>query len=297
MQVKQLISFITAAQTKNMAQTAQALNYSHSTIFGHIEALEREFHTKLYLRTPHGIELTEQGELFLAYAKQFMRLYDEALAAMSAVHQSRLRVGASEASDLCLMHNILQEFVALYPAVELEYSKLTVDVALSRLSANTCDIAFLSECGYRPENVSASYLCTLPLVFVSSPTYFSAQQQPGLPRLVSSNTLPVVRETLQTVGVDFDRAFSSLMMVGDLNTIRQLLLYNRGIAFLPYAYIKGDLENGTLVRVPGLMEEIYLHTYLVTPSPSRIGPHTRSLMDLAFQRYNPDRLTEGNMIR
>lgn len=296
MQVKQLISFITAARTKNMAQTALALNYSHSTIYGHIEALEREFHTKLYLRTPHGIELTEQGREFLGYATRFMQLYDETMAAMSAVSQAHLRVGASEASDLCLMHNLLQEFIALYPAIELEYSKLTVDVALSRLSASTCDLAFLSECNYRPEHFYAAYLCTLPLVFVASSTYpFS--QQAALPKLVSSNTLPVVRETLQTVGVDFDRQFSSLLVVGDLNTIRHLLLYNRGIAFLPLAYIRRDLEEGTLVRVPHLMQEIYLPTYIVTPSQSRIGPHTQALIDLAFQRYNPRRLPRDNIVQ
>ena len=65
MQVKQLISFITAARTKNMAQTALALNYSHSTIYGHIEALEREFHTKLYLRTP-GAQMGRYLRFFTA---------------------------------------------------------------------------------------------------------------------------------------------------------------------------------------------------------------------------------------
>ena len=42
MHIKQLISFVTVARNKNMAQTALALNYSHSTIFGHLEALEKE---------------------------------------------------------------------------------------------------------------------------------------------------------------------------------------------------------------------------------------------------------------
>ena len=55
MQIKQLISFLTVARTKNMAQTALALNYSHSTIFGHLELLEKEYGVKLYLRTSHGI--------------------------------------------------------------------------------------------------------------------------------------------------------------------------------------------------------------------------------------------------
>lgn len=55
MHIKQLVSFVTVARTKNMAQTALALNYSHSTIFGHLESLEKsivqssiaEHHTEL----------------------------------------------------------------------------------------------------------------------------------------------------------------------------------------------------------------------------------------------------------
>lgn len=69
MHIKQLVSFVTVARTKNMAQTALALNYSHSTIFGHLESLEKEYSTKLYCRTSHGIELTPKGELLLEYAK------------------------------------------------------------------------------------------------------------------------------------------------------------------------------------------------------------------------------------
>lgn len=61
MHIKQLVSFVTVARTKNMAQTALALNYSHSTIFGHLESLEKEYSTKLYCRTSHGIELTPEG--------------------------------------------------------------------------------------------------------------------------------------------------------------------------------------------------------------------------------------------
>lgn len=85
-----------------MQQTALALNYSHSTIFGHLESLEKEYSTKLYCRTSHGIELTPKGELLLEYAKKILELYDESCATLLDTKQSILRVGATESGDVCL---------------------------------------------------------------------------------------------------------------------------------------------------------------------------------------------------
>ena len=107
MHIKQLVSFVTVARTKNMAQTALALNYSHSTIFGHLESLEKEYSTKLYCRTSHGIELTPKGELLLEYAKKILELYDESCATLLDTKQSILRVGATESGDVCFMHEVL----------------------------------------------------------------------------------------------------------------------------------------------------------------------------------------------
>lgn len=102
MHIKQLVSFVTVARTKNMAQTALALNYSHSTIFGHLESLEKEYSTKLYCRTSHGIELTPKGELLLEYAKKILELYDESCATLLDTKQSILR--SVQRSPVCLLY-------------------------------------------------------------------------------------------------------------------------------------------------------------------------------------------------
>jgi len=145
MQIKHLTSFVTVAKTRNMAQTALALNYSHSTIYSHLESLEKEFGVKLYYRTSRGIELTPQGESLLSFAQKFLRLYEETHAALSETKQTTLRIGASESSDVCLMHDLIREFIGQAPSIEIEYSKMTVDIALLKLVAGTCDISISCE--------------------------------------------------------------------------------------------------------------------------------------------------------
>ena len=153
MQLKQLQSFVTVARTKNMAQTAEVLNYSHSTIYAHLESLEKEFNTKLYVRTSHGIELTDKGRKLLSYAKKFMLLYDETYSALSEARQSTLRIGASESGDVCFMHELLREFVRREPQAEIEYVKMTTDVSISKLLSGTCDVSFICEFDFQPEDL------------------------------------------------------------------------------------------------------------------------------------------------
>lgn len=289
MQMKHLTSFVTVAKTRNMAQTALVLNYSHSTIYSHIDVLEKEFGVKLYHRTSHGIELTSQGEIFLQYAEKLLNLYEETHRALSQTTQSTLRIGASEASDFCLMHKLMREFISRANPVEVEYSKMTVDMSLMRLIAGNCDIAFICDFDFTPESVYSEYLCTLKLIFVTgSPVQFEG---PELPKLLGTMKMPMAQKIMHSIGLQFDDYFSSLTTIGDLSTIKQLLYYNSGVAMLPEIYAEADLKNGSLLRIPSLMQEVELSVYIVAASKNRIGPYTKELINLAFSLYNPKHLS------
>ena len=299
MHIKQLVSFVTVARTKNMAQTALALNYSHSTIFGHLESLEKEYSTKLYCRTSHGIELTPKGELLLEYAKKILELYDESCATLLDTKQSILRVGATESGDVCFMHEVLQEFVHNFPAVEIEYSKMTSDVSVSKLIAGTCDVSIICEFDFHPEGLYARYLGTLPLIFVTVPGYWKILQEQSpqsLPPLLGTMKMPVAEQMLQSIELKFDKYFSSLSNIGDLETIKQVLPYNRGVALLPEMYVRADIQSGSLIQFPRIHQVVRLDAFVVTPSKHKIGPITKELIALVFAKYNPNNLDENNIL-
>ena len=283
-----------------MAQTAMALNYSHSTIFGHLESLEKEYNTKLYCRTSHGIELTPKGELLLEYAKKILELYDESCAALLDTKQSILRVGATESGDVCFMHEVLREFVHNFPVAEIEYAKMTSDVSVSKLIAGTCDVSIICEFDFHPEGLYSRYLGTLPLIFVTAPGYWKILQEQSplpLPPLLGTMKMSVAEQMLQSIGLQFSDCFSSLSNIGDLETIKQLLSYNRGVALLPEMYVRADIQSGNLIQFPKIHQEVSLDAFVVTPSKHKIGPLTKKLIDLAFSWYNPNHLTEHNILK
>jgi LysR family transcriptional regulator, benzoate and cis,cis-muconate-responsive activator of ben and cat genes len=69
MELRQLRYFVVAAEEGNIGRAAQRLGISQPPISRQVHALEKELGTKLFLRTPKGVELTDPGEVFYNYAQ------------------------------------------------------------------------------------------------------------------------------------------------------------------------------------------------------------------------------------
>ncbi|WP_246302983.1 LysR family transcriptional regulator [Paenibacillus plantarum] len=71
-------TFITLAECRSFTETAKRLYCSQPTITTHIQQLEEQFQSILFLRTGKKVQLTKQGEVLLEYAKQMTNLVQEA---------------------------------------------------------------------------------------------------------------------------------------------------------------------------------------------------------------------------
>ncbi len=269
MNIKQLISFVTVANRRSLSQAATILNYSQSTIYEHLNNLEEELNTNLYNRTSRGIELSEKGQKFLPYAMQMIELYNESVRMISDQNKEFIRIGASATSDVCLMDHLINEYVNQYQYVDMEYSKMTTDVALSKTIAGSCDIALICELDFHSNDVNTKYLCTLPCIFVASPINEAAKHglhkdKDGLPMLLGTMQLDVAFKMLESVGLEFDEYFSSLRNIGDLELVKQLTAYNKGVSLLPKVFVQKDIDKGVLARIPNLMQEVQMKVFILT---------------------------------
>ena len=61
MELYQLRTFVTVADTGNLTQAAERLFTSQPAVSAHIKALEEELEVKLFDRTSKGMRLTESG--------------------------------------------------------------------------------------------------------------------------------------------------------------------------------------------------------------------------------------------
>ena len=96
MELNYLREFIALTETRNFAEAADRLFISQSSLSKHIQSLESEIGTPLLRRTTRKVDLNEQGEIFLTYAKRIVQAQDDCAAAIQSnlsASTCRLRVG------------------------------------------------------------------------------------------------------------------------------------------------------------------------------------------------------------
>lgn len=76
----QLRTFLTVAQTLSFTQAAHRLGLRQSTVSQHVRRLEEAAGRTLFTRDTHSVELTEDGEAMLGFARTILQANERAAA-------------------------------------------------------------------------------------------------------------------------------------------------------------------------------------------------------------------------
>ncbi|MDQ8706337.1 LysR substrate-binding domain-containing protein [Streptomyces sp. LHD-70] len=119
----QLRTFLAVAQTLSFTRAARRLGLRQSTVSQHVRRLEDATGRTLFARDTHSVELTEDGEAMLGFARTILEAHERAAAFFAGTRlRGRLRFGASEDFVLTELPEILKAFRREHPEVDLELS-------------------------------------------------------------------------------------------------------------------------------------------------------------------------------
>jgi DNA-binding transcriptional LysR family regulator len=137
----QLRTFLAVAQTLSFTQAARRLGVRQSTVSQHVRRLEDATGRQLFARDTHSVELTEDGEAMLGFARTILQAHERALAFFTGKRlRGRLRFGASEDFVLTRLPEILEAFRADHPEIDLELSVELSGTLHRRLEAGRLDL-------------------------------------------------------------------------------------------------------------------------------------------------------------
>lgn len=74
MNIKQLKYFLVVAEERQITFAAKKLYIAQPPLSYQLKQLEKEVGVQLFVRTAHGIELTEEGKVFQKYAEKIVSL-------------------------------------------------------------------------------------------------------------------------------------------------------------------------------------------------------------------------------
>ncbi|WP_406187723.1 LysR family transcriptional regulator [Streptomyces sp. NBC_01006] len=148
----QLRTFLTVAQTLSFTQAAGRLGVRQSTVSQHVRRLEEATGRPLFLRDTHSVELTEDGEALLGFARTILEAHERAAAYFTGTRlRGRLRFGASEDFVLTRLPEILEGFRHEHPEVDLELSVELSGTLHERLDAGRLDLVLAKRRGPEDE--------------------------------------------------------------------------------------------------------------------------------------------------
>lgn len=126
MEIKQLITYKTAAENLNFTLTARMLNFAQSSVTAQIKALEAELGTPLFERLGKRLVLTEAGRQFKLYADKMIILTEEAKMVVRGDKEpaGTLIIGAQESQCTYRLPPILKKFKDQFPHVRLVFNRL-----------------------------------------------------------------------------------------------------------------------------------------------------------------------------
>lgn len=75
MDLQWLQTFISAAESENFRETAERLYLTQPAVSQHMRKLENELDMQLFLHSGRRVVLTDEGRLFLPYAKEIINAY------------------------------------------------------------------------------------------------------------------------------------------------------------------------------------------------------------------------------
>lgn len=258
--------FVAVADTRGFTTAGELIGLSQSGISVRIRNLEARLGRRLLDRNSRSVELTEDGELFLGYARRIIDLNDEAVGRLRASSaEGRLRLGIADYAIQRFLPSVLGRFARLQPGVKMELrTGLSADLRPA-YDRGELDVAVVAR---GQVFTGGQLLYRDQIMWVAAPGFELRLDRPvpiaTLPGFCSIRRLSL--QALDRAGIGWEVVYVSTSTAGMLAAVQGGL----GIAAIQHSSFQSSLrelgEEDGLPRLP--KSEVAIHVREETPPPS-----------------------------
>lgn len=141
-----LHTFITIVECGSFTGAAKRVHRTQPAVSMQIRRLEELLGRRLFDRSGRSIKLTGDGEVLFDHARRILRVYREALTALSeAPLEGEITVGAPDDYVMSFLPRILARFARAYPSIRLNIVCETSRHLAARIADGSVDVALFTE--------------------------------------------------------------------------------------------------------------------------------------------------------
>ncbi|MGD8177121.1 LysR family transcriptional regulator [Marinimicrobium sp. ARAG 43.8] len=276
-------AFLAVIDAGGYAKAAEALSKSQSAVSYAVSQLESALGVAVFQLQGRRAVPTEAGEVLARRARHLLR-EAESLETTAVRCHERVEALVSLAGDMIVPPDIilscLERFYDTFPDTRVEIFESAMSGTEDALLQRRVELAIA---GRVPPGFSGEYLTTVVFRGVTSPDH----PLQHLDRPVGYDDLRHYRQSI-VMDSGVHRRYSEgwqeaeqRLTVSHIQTSLQAIRRGLSYAWLPEAYLKADLDAGTLKLIPMQTESARVHAiYLVYTDRELAGPATRHLVEV-----------------
>ena len=258
MELWQLRTFRTVAETLNFTRASEDLHLTQSAISHQIKALETSLGVSLFIRGKSGVILTDAGKIALRYAESILAEAEEMREEVAGRERSmvgRVRVAAATQALVYLFAPFFEEFMDAFESVELVFrTTVSTEQTVEDILNGVADVGFASLPVYSP-NLQVTDLFKDELVLIVGKKHRLANlKEIKVKELAKERWILFERgasiryatdDFFKKVKVEPEMSLES----NDTYFVKLMIEHGLGVSLMPSWTVREEIENGKLAQI------------------------------------------------
>ena len=258
MQIESLKVFCDLAETESFTRTAQINSVSQSAVSQAISSLERHFNSLLIERSKKNFRLTTEGEILYNHGKEMLQTYaafQNRMQEIQHVISGEIRVAAVYSVGLHDLPPYVKRFLRDYPDVKIHVEYRRANQVYEGVLGNIVDLGLVAYPVHDPRWEVVT-LQKDPLVLACHPQHPLAKHKTinlkalNGQRFISFEPDMPTRKALDKILKGQKVAVEHVIEFDNIETVKQALELDCGVAIVPAASVKQEVAMQTLAAVP-----------------------------------------------
>ncbi|MEZ9233554.1 LysR family transcriptional regulator [Vibrio amylolyticus] len=287
MQTEDLKIVLKVSELKSISSAAASLDLSVATASAAVKRIENQLGAELFVRTTRHLRLSSVGERYIPQCKQALQMLEKAKLSMKEeleIVDGEMRIAASSDLGRNLANDWLNEFMDLYPKIELRTFISDSNVDFYR---DSIDMA-LRYGAPKDSNLYGFKICNVPRLLCASQAYLDKYGTPNtVGELANHNALlyqlhDVLHDTweFKCDGILHKVKLKGNRSSNDADLVRRWCVAGHGIAIKSCLDMAQDILDGNVVHLLPDSTPAPTELWLVAPSRQSITPGVRLLRDM-----------------
>lgn len=247
--------FYEVANENSISKGANKLMISQPAVTQSIKTLEDELGGKLFIRTPKGVILTNEGQELYNYIKEGMNYFingTNKFMSLKELESGVLNIGSTTTISEHFLMPYLKEYHDKYPNIDINISNDLTDNLIKKLRNGTLDVIITAIPNSKVNDIEYNVITDLNDIFVGGSKYENKKYK-DINDLLKENILlqkyPSVTRNNFNEFLNFNKLVCNPKMeVVSHGLLTELTENNFGIALLTKEFIKDKL-NKTLYEI------------------------------------------------